>query len=277
MPALPDAAPSASPAQVRARIRAGEITGPTAALCPGYVQANLVILPRDWAEDFLAFCRNNPRPCPLLEVLPAGSPHTRRVAEGADLRYDLPRYRVWREGELQQEPTDIAAWWREDLVSFLLGCSFSFDAALTAAGVPVRHLEEGRNIPMYRTNRANVPAGRFGGWLVVSMRPLPPELVPKAVEVSRRLPLAHGEPVQVGDPASLGIEDLSRPHYGEAVSLRPGEVPVFWACGVTPQAAIAEAKPPLAITHAPGHMFITDLKVSDLERLEPADAIPASA
>jgi uncharacterized protein YcsI (UPF0317 family) len=130
---------------------------------------------------------------------------------------------------------------------------------------------------MYRTNRANVPAGRFGGWLVVSMRPLPPELVPKAVEVSRRLPLAHGEPVQVGDPASLGIEDLSRPHYGEAVSLRPGEVPVFWACGVTPQAAIAEAKPPLAITHAPGHMFITDLKVSDLERLEPADAIPASA
>lgn len=249
-----------TPAAVRARIARAEITGNTAALCPGHAQANLVILPRDWAYDFLLFCQRNPRPCPLLEVLDPGEPFTRLIADHADVRGDLPRYRIWRKGELVDEPTDIKAWWREDLVSFFLGCSFGFDLALQEAGLPVRHLEMGRNVPMYRTNRPNAQAGRLGGPLVVSMRPMTPEQAKRAVEISGRYEKAHGAPVQLGEPEALGISDLGRPDFGDAVDILAGEVPVFWACGVTPQAALMEAKPELAITHAPGHMFITDLK-----------------
>jgi uncharacterized protein YcsI (UPF0317 family) len=259
----------AAPAEVRRRIAAGEITGPTAALCPGYLQANLVVLPADWAEDFRRFCRENPRPCPLLEVLEAGRPRTRRLASGADVRTELPRYRVWRHGEIASEPTDVTALWRDDLVSFFLGCSFTFDEALISAGLPVRHVEQGVNVPMYRTTRPARPAGRLSGPLVVSMRPMPAGMVERAREVSGRFGGAHGAPVHAGDPAELGIEDLAQPHYGDPVSLGEGEVPVFWACGVTPQAALAQAKPPFAITHAPGHMFITDLTADELGSLEP--------
>ncbi len=256
--------PNHTPSQARAEIAAGRIATNTSNLCPGYVQANLVILPRDWAFDFLLFCMRNPQPCPLLEVLDPGVPYTRQVALAADLRSDIPRYRIWRHGQLVDEPIDIADLWRDDLVSFLLGCSFSFDLALQQAGVTVRHLEMGRNVPMYVTKRPNVQAARLGGPLVVSMRPMPLEQVELASQVSGRFPGAHGAPVQAGDAAALGIADLDRPEFGDAVDIRPGEIPVFWACGVTPQAALMEAKPELAITHAPGHMFITDLRAEEL-------------
>jgi uncharacterized protein YcsI (UPF0317 family) len=252
-------------AEVRAACRSGGFTGPTPGLAMGYVQVNLVILPRDWAWDFLLFCQRNPKPCPLLDVTEPGDPEPRFIAPGADLRTDLPAYRVWENGTLVEEPTDITHHWRSDLVSFLVGCSFTFENALLASGVPVRHIEEGRNVPMYRTNIACREAGRFRGPMVVSMRPLTPGQAVTATRVCSRFPRAHGAPVHIGDPAAIGIRDVNRPDFGEAVSIRPGETPVFWACGVTPQAAVMEAKPPFAITHKPGHMFVSDLKDADLD------------
>ena len=227
--------------------------------CSRLVQANLVVLPEEHAYDFLLFCQRNPRPCPLIEVTEAGSPEPAGVAPGADLRTDLPKYRLYREGELTEETTDISRYWRADLVSFLLGCSFTFERALMDAGIRLRHMEEGRNVAMWRTSIACRPAGRFHGPMVVSMRPVPNELVPKAVTVTARFPMAHGAPVHVGDPEAIGILDLSRPDYGDPVEVRPGEAPVFWACGVTPQAVALTAKAPFVITHSPGHMFLTDL------------------
>jgi uncharacterized protein YcsI (UPF0317 family) len=255
----------ATGADVRRLARLGELTGPTPGLALGYVQANLVVVPRDLAFDFLLFCQRNPKPCPLLDVTEPGSTEPRLVAPGADLRDDLPRYRVYRHGELTDEPTSLRAWWRDDLVGFLLGCSFTFENALLQAGVPVRHVEAGCNVPMYRTNRPCRPAGAFHGPMVVSMRPLTPEQAVRAVQVCSRFPRAHGAPVHLGDPAALGIRDLARPDFGDPVEVRPGEVPVFWACGVTPQAVAMEVRPPLLITHKPGHMFVTDLRDTDLE------------
>ncbi|WP_404980621.1 putative hydro-lyase [Carboxydichorda subterranea] len=252
------------PREARQAIREGRWTGPTAGLCPGYAQANLVVLPRQFACDFLLFCQRNPNPCPLLEVTDAGSWEPRRLAPGADLRTDVPRYRIYRDGRLEGEPTDVLDLWRDDLVAFLFGCSFTFERALLEAGVPVRHLEEGKNVPMYVTNRACDPAGIFRGPLVVTMRPIPVELVPRAVQVTARFPGAHGAPVHVGDPAALGIRRLERPDFGDAVTVRDGEMPVFWACGVTAQAVALESKASLMLTHAPGHMFITDRKDADL-------------
>jgi uncharacterized protein YcsI (UPF0317 family) len=250
---------SAHPKEIRERIRRGEWRRPTAGCASGYVQANLVILPRDLAYDFLVFTHRNPKPCPLLEVTDPGSAEPRRVAPGADLRTDLPRYRVFRDGVLAEEVTDLRGLWRDDLVAFLLGCSFTFEAALLRADVPVRHLEEGCNVPMYITRVPCAPAGLFEGPLVVSMRPIPPEKVARAATVTARFPAVHGAPVHVGTPEALGIRDLGRPDFGDPVTIRPGEVPVFWACGVTPQAVAMRVKPPLMITHAPGHMFVTDL------------------
>lgn len=245
-------------ADVRQACRSGEWAGPTAGLAPGYAQANLVILPRDWAVDFLLFCERNPRPCPLIAVTEPGRWRP-TVAADADLRTDLPKYRVWRDGRLVDEVTSITDLWQGDFVSFLIGCSFTFEAALLKAGVPVRHIELGCNVPMYRTNIACVSAGRFSGPLVVSMRPLKPADVDRAIEISARFDQSHGAPVHVGDPGQIGIADINRPDYGDAVPVHPDEQPVFWACGVTPQAALLQAKPPLAITHAPGCMFLTDL------------------
>lgn len=246
-----------TPAEVRAAIRRGELDGPTAALAPGFAQANLVVLPEADAFDFLRFCVANPRPCPVLEVLEPGSVEPVATAPGADLRTDLPRYRVFRRGELVDEPATVA--WREDLVAFLIGCSFTFERALLAAGLPVRHVEQGVNVPMYRTNVACRPAGRFAGPLVVSMRPMTPAQAERAAEITSRFESAHGAPVHVGDPSALGIGSLAAPDYGAAVDVRDGEVPVFWACGVTPQAVAAASRPELMITHAPGHMFVTDV------------------
>jgi uncharacterized protein YcsI (UPF0317 family) len=242
--------PSApSPAASRAHYRSGHAV-PSSGWAPGFTQANLVVLPRDWAYDMLLFAQRNPQPVPLLDVTDVGSPRT-LLAPGADLRTDLPRYRVWRDGELVDEPTDVVDLWTDDLVAFLIGCSFSFETALLDAGVPVRNIEQGRNVSMYRTARVCRPAGRLSGPLVVSMRPVPAALVPTAVQVTARMPQVHGAPVHVGDPSSLGIADLGRPDFGD--------VPVFWACGVTPQAALMASRPPFALTHAPGHMFVTDV------------------
>ena len=252
-----------APGEVRAAIRTGEWTGPTAGLAPEYVQANLVVLPEADAFDFLRFCLRNPKPCPLLEVCEPGSPEPVEYAPGADLRTDLPAYRVWRDGELAEERADVTELWREDLVAFLIGCSFTFERALLAAGLPVRHIEQGVNVPMYRTARECAPAGRFSGPLVVSMRPMTPPQALQAAEITARYPEVHGAPVQAGDPAAIGIADLAAPDYGDPVEVRDGEIPVFWACGVTPQAAAVASRPELMITHAPGHMLITD-RGSDL-------------
>jgi uncharacterized protein YcsI (UPF0317 family) len=248
-----------SPAEARTAARRGEWSGPTAGLAPGFTQANLVALPEADAFTFLRFCVRNPKPCPVLEVTDPGSPEPADVAPDADVRTDLPRYRVWRDGELAGEPTDVRDVWREDLVAFLIGCSFTFERALLADGLPVRHVEQGVNVPMYRTNKPCHPAGRFSGPLVVSMRPMTPAQAIRATQITSRFPAVHGAPVHVGDPAAIGVADLGAPDYGDSVELRPGELPVFWACGVTPQAVAAASRPELMITHAPGHMFITDV------------------
>lgn len=254
----------ATGAELRAAIRAGELVGPTAGLARGFMQANLVILPAADAAEFAEFCRLNPRPCPLLEQTAAGDPEPRGCAAGADLRSDVPKYRVFRHGVLDpNEPTDIRRLWRDDLVSFLLGCSFTFENALIDEGFAVRHIAEGRNVPMYRTTVECQPAGRFRGNLVVSMRPYPVDAVERVSEITGRYPTMHGAPIHVGDPRALGIEDLSRPHFGEAVTIGPDEVPMFWACGVTPQVALCQAGCELAITHSPGSMFVTDWRDTD--------------
>ncbi|MDR5676610.1 MAG: putative hydro-lyase [Armatimonadota bacterium] len=253
-----------SPAEVRQQIRAGRWRRPTAGRAPGYAQANLVVLPQAYAYDFLLFCQRNPKACPVLDVTDPGDPVPRYAAPDADLRTDLPRYRVYRDGELAEEVDHLRGLWRDDLVAFLLGCSFTFEAALQRAGIPVRHLECGCNVPMYVTNRPCRAAGPFAGPLVVSMRPVPTDQLPRVFRICSRYPLAHGAPVHVGDPQWLGIRDLDRPDYGDPVPVREGEVPVFWACGVTPQAVAQWARIPLMITHSPGHMFITDLRDEEL-------------
>lgn len=249
----------ATGALVRAACREGRWTAPTAGLAPGFAQANLVVVPASAAFDFLLFCQRNPKPCPLLEVLEPGCFNPSRFAPDADLRTDLPRYRVWRNGQLESEPTDIRDVWRDNLVSFLIGCSFTFEAALRAAQIPVRHVEQGVNVPMFRTNRSCDPAGCFAGPLVVSMRPMTPADAIRAVEITARYPGVHGAPVHWGDPSAIGIVDLSRPDFGDPVEIRSAEIPVFWACGVTPQCALAAAALPFAVTHAPGCMFVTDV------------------
>ncbi len=244
--------------RARSAIRAGEHTGPTADLAPGCVQANLVVLPRSVAADFVDFAARNPKPCPIVEVIEHGT-EAASSAPGSDLRTDLPRYRLFVDGVHTDSATDAVAWWRDDLVSVLLGCSFSFEAALMRAGLPVRHVEQGRNVPMYITDRRCESAGDFAGPLVVSMRPMPEAMVDQARRITEAYPQAHGGPVHAGDPAQLGIADLHNPDFGDPVSIGNNEVPMFWACGVTPQLAIANAAPEIAITHEPGHMFITDL------------------
>ena len=252
------------PSRIRQLCRDRQLHTPTAGLAPGYVQANLVILPAELGLEFLVFCLRNPKSCPLLDVTEIGDPEPKQIAPGADLRTDLPRYRIFRHGEPIKETTDITPLWQSDFVAFLLGCSFSFETALLKAGIPVRHIEEQKNVPMYKTNIQCNSTKTFSSPLVVSMRPIPAHLVVRAVEVTGRYYKAHGSPIQIGDPAAIGIHALDRPDYGDAVAIYPGEVPVFWACAVTTQTAILQAKPELAITHAPGHMFVSDLTVESL-------------
>lgn len=246
------------PAEVRQLIRSGTWSRPTTGMALGYVQANLVILPRSWVEEFTEFCHLNPGPAPLLDITEPGDSHPMMVAPDADIRTDIPRYRVYREGQLMKEVENICSYWRDDFVAFLLGCSFSAEHALLEDGIRLRHIEQSKNVAMYRTSRACIPTSRLHGPLVVSMRPIKAAQVDRVTEITSEYPLAHGGPMHIGDPAALGITDLAHPDWGDAIAIEDDEVPVFWACGVTPQATIIESKPFIAITHAPGHMFITD-------------------
>ena len=255
------------PRDVRELIRRRDFTGITAGVSPGYVQANLAILPKDLAFDFLLFCQRNPKPCPIIEVIEAGKVEPSQTAPGADIRSDLPRYRVYRYGELEAEIEDISEYWGDDLVSFLIGCSYSFENAMLDAGIPLRHHEQGSNVSMFITNIDCVPAGMFAGPMVVSMRPVHRSKIVKAVQVTSRFPNTHGAPVHIGEPEAIGVEDPTKPHLGDVLAFKDGELPVFWACGVTPQAVAMESKPPLMITHSPGHMFITDLRDEDVSVL----------
>lgn len=251
----------------RLRIRAGEFSGTTAGLAPGNVQANLVILPKALAHDFLRFAQANPKPCPVLAVSGPGDPRLPGLGDDLDIRSDLPRYRVWRRGELVEEPVDLFHVWRDDLVSFALGCSFSFEQALVEDGIELRHITCGSNVPMYRTNIPCASAGPFAGPLVVSMRPLKPHDAIRAIQITSRFPSVHGAPMHIGLPEAIGIKDLAKPDYGDAVPVKSDELPVFWACGVTPQAVIAEVRPDFCVTHAPGCMLITDLRNTRLASL----------
>ena len=255
----------ASAAECRQAVRSGQWTGHTSGLAPGHAQGNVVILPLSVADDFLRFCQRNPKPCPLLAVSDPGDPRLGTLGADIDIRTDVPRYRVWNNGSLVSEPTDICDLWRNDLVTFVLGCSFSFEQQLIEAGVALRHIEQGKNVAMYKTNIATVPAGAFRGPMVVSMRPLAPAQAIRAIQVTSRMPAVHGAPVHLGAPEQIGVLDLDKPDFGDAVAIMPGELPVFWACGVTPQAVVMTAKPEFCITHAPGCMLVTDLSNRDLE------------
>lgn len=249
-----------TPSQIRLMIRENKYTSPTAGLAKGFTQANLVILKKDLAFDFLLFCQRNPKPCPVLDVTEPGSPVPGLVAKGADLRYDIPKYRIYKKGNLVDEVTDISKYWADDMVGFLLGCSFTFEYPLIKDEIPVRHIEEKCNVPMYKTNIKCIKAGKFEGPMVVSMRPIPEKDIVRAVQITSRFPSVHGAPVHIGNPESIGIKDIYHPDFGDMVTIKKGEVPVFWACGVTPQAVAMEVKPEIMITHSPGHMFITDIK-----------------
>jgi uncharacterized protein YcsI (UPF0317 family) len=253
-----------SPQALREKIRRGEHTGNTSGYAPGHVQCNIVILPAEQANDFLRFCQLNPKPCPLIAMANSPGDHSLPPLGDIDIRSDVPGYRVFRDGELVDELTDVTDLWREDLVTFALGCSFSFEEALLADGLEVRNVTEGVNVPMFRTNIDCTPAGVFAGKMVVSMRPFVARDAIRAVQICTRFPSVHGAPVHLGDPALIGIDDIQRPDYGEAVSLGENELPVFWACGVTPQVALEAARPPFAITHSPGCMLVTDLRNSQL-------------
>lgn len=246
--------------QLMEKIRCGEMTSPTSGHAGGFTQANLVILKKDLAFEFLLFSQRNPKSCPVLDVSEAGSAVARKFAPEADLRTDVPKYHIFRDGKFTREVTDITEYWHDDMVAFLLGCSFTFEEALMANGIGMRHNDEGCNVPMYKTNIQTEPAGIFHGPMVVSMRPIPKDQVVRAVQVTSRFPDVHGAPIHIGDPDFIGISDLDKPDYGDAVSINENEVPVFWACGVTPQSVAIESKPELMITHAPGHMFITDVR-----------------
>lgn len=243
----------------RERYRAGAVA-PTSGVAPGFTQANMIVLPWDWAFDFLLYAQRNPKACPVLDVSDPGS-HATMLAPGADLRTDIPLYRIWRDGKLAEETPDATTAWAEhpDLVSFLIGCSFTFETPMIEAGIEIRHFTDGSNVPMYLTDQPCRSAGRLKGNMVVSMRPIPASRVADAATISGRFPAVHGAPVHVGAPELIGIHDLSKPDFGDPVRIEPGEVPMFWACGVTPQAAVMASGVPFAITHAPGHMFITDI------------------
>lgn len=250
-----------SPAGARLKFRAGA-SAPTTGWSAGYTQANMISVPADWAYDFLLFCQRNPQPCPVLDVTDRGS-YTTVLATECDLRTDLPKYRVWEDGIMVDEPSHVVDHWRNDMVTFLIGCSFSFETLLQINGIPLRHVDQLKNVGMFVTDRECRPAGRISGRMVVSMRYVPESLVERAVQITRLMPAVHGAPVHVGDPAALGISDINNPPFGDSIDPEPGDIPVFWACGVTPQSAVMSSKPPFAITHSPGFMLVTDRPDSD--------------
>ena len=255
------------PRAVRCAVRTGVHAGHTAGLARGYVQGNVCILPREYADDFFVYCQRNPKPCPLLAASDPGYPYLPTLADDLDIRTDVPRYRVFRDGEYVEDVTDIRDLWRDDFVAFVLGCSFSFEEALMEAGLPLRYVDQGRNVPMYLTNIDTAPAGPFNGKMVVSMRPFTPADAIRAIQITTRFPTVHGAPIHIGKPELIGIEDINRPWVGDPTEVRDDELPVFWACGVTPQSVVRNARPPLCITHTPGHMLVTDVRNSSLALL----------
>lgn len=261
---------SLSPYDVRQHIRKGRYSGQTAGLGAGHLQGNIAIVPASHAENFETFCRNNPKPCPLVGMTEAGNPILRRLGRDVDIRTDVPAYNIYRGGVLDARATSLLDIWTDDLVAFVLGCSFSFEEALIHEGISLRHIDENKTVSMFRTTIPTVAAGPFVGPLVVSMRPLDPNDIDRAVEITREFPQAHGAPVHIGDPAAIGIRDIATPDWGDATRFEDGEVPVFWACGVTPQAAIEAAELPVFISHAPGHMLVTDLASDDPACLLPS-------
>ncbi|MBF4695250.1 putative hydro-lyase [Fusibacter ferrireducens] len=254
---------SCTPIEVRQMIRNNEVKSPTAGMCHGYAQGNLVILPKALAYDFLLFTQRNPKPCPVLEVSDVGI-KTLKIAKDSDIATDIPKYRVYKKGILEGEYDHLNSMWRTDFVSFILGCSFTFESALMDEGIGVRHIEQNCNVPMYVTDIMCEPAGIFSGPTVVSMRPMTPDKVIQAIRITSRYPGVHGAPIHIGDPGHIGIRDIHNPDFGDPVEIKANEIPVFWACGVTPQAVAMKVKPEIMITHAPGHMFITDIKNNQL-------------
>lgn len=253
------------PYEIRQQIRDGVITGNTSGLAQGFVQGNLAIMPAEWANDFLLFCQQNPKPCPIIGISSTpGDYMLPHLGKDIDIRRDVPKYRIYEHGQLTDELTDVSGVWRDDLVTFVLGCSFSFEEALIADGLEIRNISEGVNVPMYRTNISCQSAGRFSGTTVVSMRPMKAADAIRAIQICSRFPSVHGAPLHLGDPAEIGIDNIDKPDFGDAVTINEGELPVFWACGVTPQVVIEQAKPDFCITHSPGHMLITDLPNSRL-------------
>lgn len=248
------------PKEVRLLIRQQIITGQTSGMCNGYAQGNLCVLPKKYAYDFLLFSLRNQQSCPLLEVSDAGSRFLKTCAKDADIARDIPKYRVWEKGVLKGEYNDVSEFWRDDLVSFVIGCSFSFESLLIQSGIDVRNISENHNVPMYITNIDTNPAGIFSGKMVVSMRPIPANQISQAVKITARVPKVHGAPIHIGEPSLIGIKDVNKPDFGEPSTIRPGEIPVFWCCGVTPQSVVMNSKPDFCITHSPGHMLITDIK-----------------
>ncbi|WP_312694996.1 putative hydro-lyase [Leuconostoc pseudomesenteroides] len=253
-----------TPTEFRKKVRNNEYQKPTAGMCPGYAQTNLIVLPWEDAYDFLLFAQRNPKPIPILEVTEVGSRELQTLGNDIDVATDFPKYRIYRNGKMVDEYLSVVDFWREDLVSFLIGCSFSFEDLLVDAGIEIRHITEKVNVPMFNTNIPLKQAGKFSGNMVVSMRPIKSSQIATAVNVTNRLPGVHGAPIQIGNPAEIGIYDLANPDYGDAVTINENEIPVFWACGVTPQAAVMASKPKFAITHSPGHMLITNISNKDL-------------
>ena len=258
--------------RLRAEIRAGRYAGHTAGLGSGYLQANIVILPEAQALDFMRFCQRNPKPCPLVGVSDTGNPMMHTLGRDIDIRSDVPAYNIYRQGRLEGSAPDIRDLWTGDMVAFALGCSFTFEHALMQAGIPLWHVENDTTVPMFRTNIDCAPAGAFRSRMVVSMRAIDPSRLTEAEQISRRYPLAHGAPIHHGAPEEIGITDITRPDWGDPMPVGEGQVPVFWACGVTPQVAIEAAAPPLCITHKPGHMLITDIpEEADVPVLAPQE------
>lgn len=249
-----------APSEIRERIRNGEITGPTAGMAKGYTQANLAVIQKEAAFDFLLFCQRNPKACPLLDVIEPGSFRPHKLAQSGDIRTDIPKYRIYKDGVFTEEVTDVLDYWGEDMVGFLIGCSFTFETPLLESGIPFRHIEENCNVPMFKTNIACEKAGVFEGPTVVSMRPMSHADAIRAVQITSRFPAVHGAPLHIGDPSQIGIKDIMKPDFGDAVTIKEGEISVFWACGVTPQAVAMQSKPSIMITHAPGCMYISDVK-----------------
>ena len=247
-----------SPSDLRSLMRNERLISQTSGMAPGHVQANLAILTADLAFDFLLFCNRNPKPCPIIEVIEAGKTEPSLTSPGSDIRTDIGLYRIYKFGNQIDEVTNISEYWRNDLVSFLLGCSFTFENALIESGIELRHISQKRNVPMYITNIPTIPAGIFSGPMVVSMRPIKRDHLVKTIQITSRFPSVHGAPIHFGNPSDIGIKDLSTPDFGDSVEVKDDEIPTFWACGVTPQSVAMSSKPPLMITHSPGYMFITD-------------------